>query len=164
MAKSIDRDSNRRHVLGAAAAAALLSLADRPRPAQAASHVAALEAANRDLVTNFCRDWSSRDVARLLPYISDTLEYHMWEGGPVINGAAQFEQQLGGFMSGMKEIDWVISRQFAIGDIVLNERIDHFIRPEGSGQPDDHFHVVGVFLVRDGKIRYWKDYGMPDEA
>lgn len=160
----IDRASDRRHVLAAAAAAALLPLAGRAGPAQADSRVAALEAANGELVANFCRDWSTRDVANLLPYIADTLEYHMWEGGPVIDGAAQFEQQMAGFMSGMKEIEWVISRQAAIGDIVVNERIDHFIRPPGSGRPDDHFHVVGVFLVRDGKIRYWKDYGMPEEA
>ena len=46
--------------------------------------------------------------------------------------------------------------------LVINDRVDHFIRPPNSGKPDNHFAVTGVFLVRDGKILYWADYRSPD--
>ena len=52
----------------------------------------------------------------------------------------------------------------AIGDLVINERIDHFIQAEGSKRPDNHFHIAGVFIVRAGKIVYWKDWRMPGAA
>ena len=68
------------------------------------------------------------------------------------------------FMANMKEINWEILRSTAMGDIVMNERIDHFIRGEDSAVPNNHFDVVGIFVVRQGKIQYWKDYGYKDTA
>ena len=119
------------------------------------------EAAREKLVTDFCLNWATKDVETLIPALSDTIEDHIWEGGPVINGVETFRKQMGPFMAGMREIDWQILRSTVMGDIVLNERIDYFYRPEG--QKDDVFHVVGVFLVRDGKIQYWKDYSLSDD-
>jgi limonene-1,2-epoxide hydrolase len=149
--------------LGTAGLAALLVNGARAAdvPKAGAPTAGANERAILDHVTAFCLAWNGKDVEKLIPYIADDIEYHMWEGGPVVTGVAQFRAQLGGFMAGMKEIKWEIFRSAVIGDIVINERIDHFIQPEGSKRPDNHFHVVGVFLVRDGKIQYWKDYTMP---
>jgi limonene-1,2-epoxide hydrolase len=117
-----------------------------------------------DVVTGFCQAWNGKDVEKLIPYVSADIEYHMFEGAPAIKGVDQFRERLGGFMSGMKEINWEIFRSHAIGDIVINERIDHFIQGPGAKRPDNHFHIVGVFLVREGKIVYWKDYNMPAKA
>ncbi len=125
---------------------------------------AAREKQNTELVTNFCKAWSAKDVEKLLPFISAEIEYHMFEGAPPIKGIEQFKERLGGFMAGMKEINWEIFRSQAMGDIVINERIDHFIQQPGSKRPDNHFHITGVFLVREGKIAYWKDYNMPAKA
>ena len=119
-----------------------------------------VEAEKEKIVNDFCKAWSSRDVDALIPYVSEDIEYHIFEGAPPINGHDQFRTQLTPFMAGMKEIDWEMIRSTVMGDIVLNERIDHFMRPEGSEAPDNHFHIVGVFLVRDGKIKYWKDYNL----
>jgi limonene-1,2-epoxide hydrolase len=116
------------------------------------------------IVTDFCLAWNGKDVEKIIPFVSPEIEYHMFEGAPPIKGVEQFRQRLGGFMSGMKEIKWEIFRSHAIGDIVLNERIDHFIQAPGSTRPDNHFHIAGVFLVRDEKIVYWKDYNMPAKA
>jgi limonene-1,2-epoxide hydrolase len=147
--------------LGGTSLAALLGhgarAADSPKDGGASAH----ERAILDQVTNFCLAWNGKDVEKLIPFVAETIEYHMWEGGPVVKGIEQFRAQLGGFMAGMKEIKWEIFRSAVIGDIVINERIDHFIQAEGSKRPDNHFHIVGVFLVRDGKIRFWKDYNMP---
>ena len=125
---------------------------------------AAREKQNTEVVTNFCKAWSGKDVEKLIPFISAEIEYHMFEGAPPIKGVEQFKERLGGFMAGMKEINWEIFRSQAMGDIVINERIDHFIQAAGSKRPDNHFHITGVFLVREGKIVYWKDYNMPVKA
>ncbi|MGB1876041.1 MAG: limonene-1,2-epoxide hydrolase family protein [Rhodospirillaceae bacterium] len=120
----------------------------------------ALEAEKEKIVTDFCKAWAKRDADALTPYLADDIEYYMFEGRPPINGVAELSSQLEPFMASMREIDWEILRSTVMGDIVLNERIDHFMRPEGSQAPDNHFHIVGVFLVRDGKIKYWKDYNL----
>lgn len=123
---------------------------------------AAREAANIKLVSAFCQAWNSRDVEKLIPFVAENLEYHVNEGGMVVNGAAQLRERMGPFMRDMQKIDWEIFRSAALGDIVINDRVDHFIRPPNSGKPDNHFAVTGVFLVRDGKILYWADYRSPD--
>jgi limonene-1,2-epoxide hydrolase len=125
-----------------------------PRPA---------EQANIDLVTRFCQAWGSRDVEQLIPFVAETLEYHVNEGGQVITSASGLRTAMGPFMSGMATINWEIFRSAALGDIVINDRIDHFIRPPNAGKPDFHFAVTGVFLVRDGKIQYWADYRSPEK-
>jgi len=151
--------------LGLSALGALISTsaaatdADKSKKDNAANEKQIIE-----LVTNFCLAWSSKDVEKLIPFVSPEIEYHMFEGAPPIKGVDQFRQRLSGFMSAMKEIKWEIFRSHAVGDIVLNERIDHFIQAPGSGKPDNHFHIAGVFLVRDAKITYWADYNMPAKA
>lgn len=150
---------DRRDLLGGLGAGLALALATN---AQAAGPNAdpALEKQKEQIVNDFCKAWSTRDADALTPFLTDDIEYHMFEGRPPINGIADFSAQLKPFMSSMREIDWEILRSSVMGDIVLNERIDHFLRPEGSNAPDNHFHVVGVFLVREGKIKYWKDYNL----
>lgn len=118
------------------------------------------EQANIGLVTAFCLAWAEKNVERLAPYLDEAVEYHVFEGGPVIKGVDQFRAQMGGFVSGMAEIRWEVIRAAAMGDLVVNERLDHFIRPPGASRPDDHFRVTGVFVVRAGKIVYWKDWNL----
>ena len=149
----------RRDILGGLGATLALSFAS-PARAEGPTANPALESAKEKIVNDFCRDWSTRDASKLIPYLDAELEYHMFEDAPPIIGLDTFSAQLGPFMAGMKEIDWEILRSVTMGDIVLNERVDHFIRKEGAERPDNHFHIVGVFLVRDGKIKYWKDYNL----
>jgi limonene-1,2-epoxide hydrolase len=147
--------------LGSASLTTLLAHGAHAADGPQGSLAGAQEKTILEQVTNFCLAWNGKDVEKLIPFIAETIEYHMWEGGPVVKGIEQFRAQLSGFMAGMKEIRWEIFRSAVIGDIVINERMDHFIQAPGSKRPDNHFHIVGVFLVREGKIQYWKDYNMP---
>lgn len=117
------------------------------------------EQANMDLVRRFCDDWSQQDVEVLLPYLAPDLQYQMYEGNPDIVGHDEFRRQLGAWLKGLKEVRWDINRQYAVGELVINERVDHFI----ADDPKKTFHVAiaGVFLVRHGKIHMWKDYSLP---
>jgi limonene-1,2-epoxide hydrolase len=46
---------------------------------------------------------------------------------------------------------------FQRGDFVMTSRIDTEITP---GKPNREWQVVGVFVVKDGKIREWTDFNV----
>ncbi len=120
-----------------------------------------LEIANETLVTNFCRDWSLRDIDALTPYLADDLFYQITPGQPLITSLEQFKKQMGPFLTNLESVEWIILRSHVIGPLVLNERIDHFNAPSGGKMPSMHFQIVGHFVVEDGKIKIWKDWPMP---
>ncbi len=118
------------------------------------------EKANENLVNNFCWDWSKLDIEALIPYLAENIEYMMFEGRPLIKGHDEFRKQLSGMLSNAANIKWDIHRSHAMGDTVINERTDYFNLKDGSVLPASPYHVLGVFLVRDGKIQVWRDYGV----
>jgi limonene-1,2-epoxide hydrolase len=148
---------NRREwMLGASALALLPAACGDP-----AMDFSELETANETVVNNFCRDWGLRDIDALMPYLAEDLIYQITPGQPLITSAEQFKKQMGPFLSKLEEVNWEILRSHAIGPLVLNERIDHFVAPEGGKAPSMHFHIAGHFLVEDGIIKVWKDWPMP---
>jgi len=118
-----------------------------------------LEIENERIVTQFCLDWSKRDAALLADYLADDIVYQMFEGNPDIIGKDQFIKTLDGFLKSMREVEWEILRTYSVGELVINDRIDHFIGKDESKSM--HFAIAGWFLVRDGKIRLWRDYSLP---
>jgi len=116
------------------------------------------EQENMDLVKRFCADWARQDAELLADYFADSFEYMVWEGGPVITGKAEFIKQMGPFLKKLKSVDWEVLRSEAIGSMVINERIDHFYAHDSKH--DNHPHLLGMFIVRDGKIAVWRDYNL----
>ena len=147
---------DRRCFLGAAALAPLTA----PFPDSAAQ--GELEKHNEEIVNRFCADWSKRDAGALTGYFTDDIVYQITVGMPLVEGKAQFVAQLDPFMKRFAKIDWQTLRSQAMGDLVLNERIDYFIAEE-SGKSVT-YHVCGVFVLKDGLIRDWRDYPFPKEA
>ena len=113
------------------------------------------------MVTNFCRDWSKRDIDALTPYLADDLLYQITPSQPLITSLEQFQKQMGPFLKNMESIEWIILRSYVVGPLVLNDRIDHFNAPADSKMPSMHFQIAGHFLVEDGKIKIWKDWPIP---
>jgi limonene-1,2-epoxide hydrolase len=120
-----------------------------------------LEIANEALVTNFCMDWSLRDIDALTPYLADDLVYQITPSQPLITSLAQFTKQMGPFLKNMESIEWEILRSYVVGPLVLNDRIDHFNAPADSKMRSMHFQIAGHFFVEDGKIKIWKDWPIP---
>jgi limonene-1,2-epoxide hydrolase len=62
------------------------------------------------------------------------------------------------FMAGASEIEWIIHRQAASGDmtsgVVLNERTDRFKMSDKWIE----IPLAGIFEVKNGKISLWRDY------
>jgi limonene-1,2-epoxide hydrolase len=46
-----------------------------------------------------------------------------------------------------------------IGELVIHERTEHYYAP--GGKLDTRFHVVGLLVIKDGKIEVWRDYAIP---
>lgn len=114
------------------------------------------EAENEALVTRFCEDWAKRDAELLAGYFAEPFEYMMYEGGPIIRSREEFVRRLDPYLSGLRKVEWEILRSRAMGPMVINERIDHF--HAAAGGRDHHPRIVGMFIVRDGRIAVWRDY------
>ena len=148
---------SRRAVL--AAAGGIAGCATVPAQQESSEMKTELEIANEKLVNDFCADWSTRDVNRLASYLADDLVYQMFEGRPDIIGREEFIKQLGPFLQNLEAVEWEILQSYVVGPLVINERMDHFIA--ASEDRSMHFQIAGYFLVRDGKIQVWKDFGYP---
>jgi len=121
----------------------------------------ALEKANAELVTNFCNDYSNRDVDTLLSYVHDDIIYQITERQPEVVGIEAYRKHLTPMLAGLEKIDWQITRQHAIGQLVINDRVDDFFPPVGGRIPRMRFRVAGYFWIVDGKIKVWRDFGYP---
>ncbi len=119
----------------------------------------ALETENERIVTQFCLDWAKRDAAHLAEYLSEDVVYQMYEGHPDIIGRQAFIDTLDNFLKNLHAVEWEITRSYSVGELVINERIDHFISADDSKSM--HVAIAGWFLVRDGKIKIWRDYALP---
>lgn len=117
------------------------------------------EKANVELVNRFCADWAKKDARLLTEYLADDIVYQMFEGQPDIVGKEAFIKTLDGFLKAMVEVDWQMVRSYAIGDMVMNERVDHFVA--ATEDRSMHFDIIGIFRIRDGKISVWRDFGLP---
>ena len=118
-----------------------------------------LEQANEALTRAFNQAWSDRDCDRLLTYLSNEVEYMVYEGGPVHRGPATIEKAVRPFMAKYSRIEFKILRLHVLGPVVIHERTEDYFGPDGKH--DTHFHVVGLLVIQDGKIVVWRDYSMP---
>ena len=73
--------------------------------------------------------------------------------GPPAEGREAVEAALKG-VAALNSRGWEIVHQAAIGDVVLNERIDRW----DAGGKTVELPLCGVFELRDGKIAVWRDY------
>jgi len=121
----------------------------------------ALEQTNDQLISNFIRDYATRDVNILSKYMADDIIYQVSEGQPEVVGVEAYKKRNSRMFAGLEKIDWVTLRQFTVGQLVINDRIDEFYPFPGSKVPRMRFRVAGFFLIQDGKIKVWRDFGYP---
>ncbi len=109
--------------------------------------------ANIALVNAFCQSCHIPDVA--VTMLAADASVRMYFDKPPIIGAAAVGAEIKSFMGTDKNLKVEIHRSFAAGPVVVNVRTDTLTRP---GEPDQVFQIVGVFQVKDGKIKEWIDY------
>jgi len=137
---------------GVSGAAAFAAFSSRARGASAAEWNE-VERVSVKLVTDFCAAWSSRDMNKVLPFLSDECVYRMTETTPPVNGHDGVIQRLKTPVESSSLVEFRILDTMAAGPIVINHRIDRFLM-----KPPLTWEGVGVFFVKDGKIKEWSDY------
>lgn len=145
----------RREFLAAAGVATLLPFGALARAAEPS----AAEQANLALVREFCAAWSTRDLQKVLPMMAEDCVYRMTETTPPVAGHQGVTDRLGTWMQSSDRIEFRILDAFASGPIVMTHRIDRFV----STTRPLTWEGVGVFFVKDSKIKEWSDYTIRSE-
>ena len=145
------RDAGRRAFLTTAGLGAA-GLFGGARNAGAAEWNAA-ERANVKTVTDFCAAWTTRDMTRVLPFLADDCVYRMTETTPPVSGHDGIIQRLKPTVDTATLVEFRVLDTMAVGPMVINHRVDRFM----TARPLT-WEGVGVFFVKDGKIKEWSDY------
>ena len=112
-----------------------------------------VEKANVKTVNDFCAAWATRDVNRALPFLADDCVYRMTETTPPASGHDGVIQKLKPTVDNSTVVEFRVLDTMAAGPIVINHRIDRFL----TARPLT-WEGVGVFFIKDGKIKEWSDY------
>ena len=106
-----------------------------------------------ETVNAFLRAAAARDYQAALPLLTDDVEYQNMMLPPV-HGHAGVQETLEALLALCTASEWVVHKEVAQGDLVMNERTDRF---QMGGTWTD-LPVAGVFELRDGRIAKWRDY------
>lgn len=106
------------------------------------------------VVTEFCKLWVTPDPGEIATWFTEDGVYHNMPMAPA-EGREAIEEFIAGFTAAVDGIDFIVHRQLADGDVVMNERTDVMRFKDGRTLS---LPVTGVFEVRDGKIAAWRDY------
>ncbi|MAF83622.1 MAG: nuclear transport factor 2 family protein [Gammaproteobacteria bacterium] len=118
-----------------------------------------VERENESIAREFNDAWSARDCNHLLTLLADDIRYMVYEGGPEHVGTAAIERAVRPFMAKYECIEFAIKRLQVIGPVVSHERTEHYYGPDG--QLDTRFEVVGLLVIKAGKVVIWRDYSLP---
>lgn len=123
-----------------------------------------VEAANERLVRDFFAisadvDYDNPDPTYLYDYLTEDFAYQYEDLR--IEGLETFIAQQAPNMSSVASAESDVRRIFAIGNIVLNERLDVARLKDGQ---ERRWTVSGVMRIADGKIAEWRDYPLPETA
>ena len=103
------------------------------------------------LVTEFCAAVSKLDPAAMRPFLADDIVYRMTEtAAPIVGveGVLEAYRKLNA-----TSITFEVLETFTAGPLVINRRVDRFVSPRPFT-----WQGVGVFFVKDGRIKEWSDY------
>ncbi len=109
---------------------------------------------NEKIVAEFCATWKRMNVDEMVGYFTDDAVYHNIPMAP-LKGKSEIRKGLHQFAGMMKAIEIKILNSAAAGNLVINERIDTIVMPDGKRTD---LPVAGVFELRGGKICAWRDY------
>jgi limonene-1,2-epoxide hydrolase len=119
---------------------------------------AASPAENAKVVAGFIASWGDHDVDRTLSFVTADCFYHNMPLEP-IRGRTAMRKFLAPFFakdafSAPFSLTPEILHVVAKGDMVFQERVDHYV----IGKAHYDIPDVGVYQLRGGKIASWEDY------
>jgi limonene-1,2-epoxide hydrolase len=106
-----------------------------------------------EIVNAFIAAIERVDIDTAASLAAENISYENVPMQPIV-GRAALKAALGAFLGATTDVDWRILRQVAVGNVVVNERIDRFEVNGGWLE----LPVAGFFEVNDGCITLWRDY------
>ena len=150
---------SRRGFLATGGAVAALGSASSLRADDAVASKSEVEAKNEKLIAKMCEEIAHLDNAKIAPFIGDDIVFQLIDGQPLIEGKEAFLASGEQFFAQYERAEFVIHRSYAIGNLVINQRDDHFYPKDGGRRTT--FSVSGFFVVKDDKIVEWRDDSLP---
>ncbi len=108
---------------------------------------------NEQIVRNFISAWSRLDVDELVAFFTEDGVYHNMPLAPV-QGGENLRKFIARFLSSWTATNWDVLNLMSKGDVVIAERLDR--TTVGAKKVD--LPCCGVFEMRNGKIKVWRDY------
>jgi limonene-1,2-epoxide hydrolase len=118
----------------------------------------AKEKANIQLVKDFCQAWGedSPDVDKLTgQFLSDDCVVRFGDTIPPVTGQESIVALFQTFLNNGERYDLKILETFARGPVVVTSRTDSTLKGKRTTNATS---VVGVFVIKDGKIKEWSEY------
>jgi len=109
---------------------------------------------NVKTVRDFIGAWSRLDADELAGYFTDDGVYYNMPTQPV-SGRDNVRNFISGFTGGWASTQWDVVNVVAGGDVVIAERVDRTKTKNGKSVD---LPCCGVFEMRNGKIKVWRDY------
>jgi limonene-1,2-epoxide hydrolase len=106
------------------------------------------------VVDRFIAAWSRRNIDELMEFFTADAVYENVPIDPPNVGGEAIRKTIEQFAGSASQIEFVVHRQAATGNVVMNERTDRF---EIAGKWIEA-RVMGVFEIEGGKIKAWRDY------
>lgn len=105
------------------------------------------------IVRDFCDAWARLDLEELLAFFTPDAVYHNIPIDPMV-GVDAIRSMMQMFTTGVDRIEFEVLHIAEVGNVVLTERVDRFVRPDKTIS----LPVMGTFEIVDGKIAAWRDY------
>jgi limonene-1,2-epoxide hydrolase len=118
----------------------------------------AAEAANLKVVQDFLATWPAPDfdVDKVMAtYLAADCSIRPIDTQPFLHGPAAVAAAFKAYAPHGERFKADVVSTYVRGPIVVTQRVDSQIGGDKGGQT---FPVVGVFLVKNGKIKEWTDY------
>ena len=107
-----------------------------------------------EVVTALIRACEERDLDAVAALVTDEIEYDNVPIGKVFGPEGVRRVLSAGVSKAATQVEWVVHRQVASGNTVMNERTDRFL-------VDDKWieiSIAAVFEVHGDRVSLWRDY------
>jgi limonene-1,2-epoxide hydrolase len=122
-------------------------------PASVPESKTATDVANIAVVKAFTAEFNTPEKGA--EYLSDKAVLRMEEGKPAITGRKAFVDAVKPYIAQGQHFSIRYLEVFARSPVVVTHRVDTI---QVAGKPDESYEIVGIFVVKDGKIVEWSDY------
>ena len=107
-----------------------------------------------EVVTALIRACEARDLDAVTALVTDDIEYDNVPIGKVFGPEGVRRVLSGGVSEAASQVEWVVHREVASGNIVMNERTDRFLVDNRWIE----ISIAAVFEVRGDRVSLWRDY------